>query len=81
MKCSAVILVVRGNDANDLNPCIFLQVTTIQKGGYFGELALVTHKPRAATVKAEGDVKVACKDIFRPLIRNLFVAFKSRILS
>jgi CRP-like cAMP-binding protein len=37
------------------------QVTTIQKGGYFGELALVTHKPRAATVKAEGDVKVACK--------------------
>ena len=40
-------------------------MTTIQKGGYFGELALVTHKPRAATVKAEGDVKVACKDLFK----------------
>lgn len=38
-------------------------VTTVQKGGYFGELALVTHKPRAATVKAEGDVRVAFLDV------------------
>jgi len=36
-------------------------VTNIQKGGYFGELALVTHKPRAATVKAEGEVRAACE--------------------
>lgn len=42
---------------------VLFQVTTVQKGGYFGELALVTHKPRAATVKAEGDVRVACKHI------------------
>jgi len=33
----------------------------VQKGGYFGELALVTHKPRAASVYAVGKVKLACK--------------------
>lgn len=40
------------------------KVTTIEKGGYFGELALVTHKPRAATVVADKEVRVACKFIF-----------------
>ena len=39
----------------------FFQITTIQKGGYFGELALVTHKPRAATARAVGNVRVACE--------------------
>ncbi len=38
-------------------------LTSIRQGGYFGELALVTHKPRAATAKANGPVKVACKCI------------------
>lgn len=33
----------------------------INKGGYFGELALVTHKPRAASAYAVGDVKLACE--------------------
>lgn len=33
----------------------------MQKGGYFGELALVTHKPRAASVYAVGKVKLACE--------------------
>ncbi len=37
------------------------QVTTIEKGGYFGELALVQHKPRAATVVADEEVRCACK--------------------
>lgn len=37
------------------------QVTSVVKGGYFGELALVTHKPRAATAKANGNVRVACE--------------------
>jgi len=36
-------------------------VTVIKKGGYFGELALVTHKPRAATARASGRARVACK--------------------
>jgi len=38
-------------------------VTTIKNGGYFGELALVTHKPRAATVTANGDIRVAFLDV------------------
>lgn len=39
-----------------------LEVTTLTKGQYFGELALVTHKPRAASAYAVSDiVKVACK--------------------
>ena len=52
---------------------LHLQVTTVQKGGYFGELALVTHKPRAATVKAEGDVRVACKLLLHILITFLHI--------
>lgn len=37
------------------------ELNRLTKGSYFGELALITHKPRAASVIAEGDVKVACK--------------------
>jgi cAMP-dependent protein kinase regulator len=37
------------------------QLTRTSKGGYFGELALLTSKPRAATVIAVGNVKVACE--------------------
>lgn len=37
------------------------KVSDIEKGGYFGELALVTHKPRAASVIAQSDVRLACK--------------------
>ena len=39
-----------------------LQVNEIQQGGYFGELGLINHAPRQATVSAREDVKVACKD-------------------
>jgi len=38
-------------------------VTEIEKGGYFGELALVTHKPRAATICAKDSVSVAFLDV------------------
>jgi len=38
-------------------------VTSLRQGGFFGELALITHKPRAATVKANGNVKVAFLDV------------------
>lgn len=39
------------------------QVTIVEKGGYFGELALVTHQPRAASAYAIGLVKCAVLDV------------------
>lgn len=41
-----------------------IEISRLGKGQYFGELALVTHRPRAASVYADGDVKVACKWVF-----------------
>lgn len=38
-----------------------LEVAQLGKGEYFGELALVTHRPRAASAYAVDNVKVACK--------------------
>ena len=35
------------------------QVNVLNSGQYFGELALITHKPRAANVYADTDVKAA----------------------
>ncbi|XP_060536013.1 cAMP-dependent protein kinase type II regulatory subunit [Cylas formicarius] len=40
-----------------------IEINRIGKGGYFGELALVTHRPRAASVFASGDVKLAFLDV------------------
>lgn len=40
-----------------------MEVSRISKGGYFGELALLTKKPRAATVYASGTVRVAFLDV------------------
>lgn len=34
-----------------------VEIARCQKGQYFGELALVTNKPRAASAYAVGDVK------------------------
>jgi cAMP-dependent protein kinase regulator len=39
------------------------ELTRISKGGYFGELALVTHKPRAASAYAVGSARCAVLDI------------------
>jgi len=37
------------------------ELSRLEKGGYFGELALITHKPRAASAYALSDeVKLAC---------------------
>ncbi|XP_068714525.1 cAMP-dependent protein kinase type II regulatory subunit-like isoform X1 [Montipora foliosa] len=40
-----------------------VELTQCTKGGYFGELALVTHKPRAASVYAIGDLVCAVLDV------------------
>lgn len=37
-------------------------VATLTKGSYFGEVALLTSKPRQATVKAKGELKVLAVD-------------------
>jgi hypothetical protein len=37
------------------------EISRLEKGQYFGELALVTHKPRAASAYAQDNVKIACK--------------------
>lgn len=37
------------------------EVSRMTKGSYFGELGLITHKPRAVSVYAVGDVRVACE--------------------
>ncbi|XP_015793240.1 cAMP-dependent protein kinase type II regulatory subunit-like isoform X1 [Tetranychus urticae] len=39
------------------------ELSRLTNGGYFGELALITHKPRAASVRAVDDVKVAFLDV------------------
>lgn len=42
------------------------EISKLEKGQYFGELALVTHKPRAASVYAQSsNVKVACKLVLK----------------
>lgn len=41
-----------------------VEISVLEKGAYFGELALVTHRPRAATAVALTDVRVACKCLF-----------------
>lgn len=40
-----------------------VEINRIGKGGYFGELALVTHRPRAASAFCDGDVKCAFLDV------------------
>lgn len=40
-----------------------VEINRVGKGGYFGELALVTHRPRAASVFCDGDVKLAFLDV------------------
>ncbi|KAL1501155.1 hypothetical protein ABEB36_006538 [Hypothenemus hampei] len=40
-----------------------IAINRVGMGGYFGELALVTHRPRAASAYADGDVKCAFLDV------------------
>ncbi|OQR67295.1 cAMP-dependent protein kinase type II regulatory subunit-like [Tropilaelaps mercedesae] len=57
------------------------EVSRVSKGGYFGELGLITHKPRAASVYAVGDVKVAFLDVeaFERLLGNCVAIMKRNI--
>lgn len=48
------------------------EISKLEKGQYFGELALVTHRPRAASAYAQDNVKVACKFQSSPLRDKIF---------
>ncbi|XP_062522952.1 cAMP-dependent protein kinase type II regulatory subunit-like isoform X2 [Corticium candelabrum] len=48
-------------DTNDASREV--ELTTVSRGGYFGELALVTHKQRAANVYAQDEVTCAVLDV------------------
>lgn len=39
------------------------EISKLEKGQYFGELALVTHRPRAASAYAQDNVKIAFIDV------------------
>lgn len=41
------------------DPTSEVEVAQCKHGGYFGELALITHNKRAASAYAEGDVACA----------------------
>lgn len=76
VETGEVSVKVVGNDGTER------QVTTINEGGYFGELALVTHKARAATVAASGgDVRVAFLDVnaFERLLGPCMDVMKDRV--
>ncbi len=53
------------------------QVATIDKGGYFGEMSLLTGEPRSATVIARGDTSVL--EIGADLFRQLGAASPSTV--
>lgn len=46
-----------------------VEISVLSKGAYFGELALVTHRPRAASAYASENIKVACKSV------NLYIFY------
>jgi len=58
-----------------------VQVTELSEGQYFGELSLVTHKPRAASVYSKGICKVAALDIlaFERLLGSCMEVMKRNI--
>jgi cAMP-dependent protein kinase regulator len=51
----------RGDDKSD--PSKEIHLANISQGNFFGELAFLTNKPRAASIYANGSVKCACLDV------------------
>lgn len=56
-----VVIKRRGDDKTD--PEKEFHLAELGHGRYFGELAFLTNKPRAASVYAKGSVKCACLDV------------------
>lgn len=51
----------RGDDPAD--PSKEYNLSTLSRGSFFGELAFLTNKPRAASVYSSGECKCACLDV------------------
>lgn len=58
-----------------------VEISRLSKGAYFGELALVTHRPRAASAYAVENVKVACKYTVDELQISKFLKTKTKFNS
>ncbi len=69
VEAGAVRFTVTGE--NDIE----VEVNRVSKGGYFGELALVTHRPRAASAYCTGPVRLACKRYYPIVLTNHFEIF------
>lgn len=56
-------------------------VNEIGEGGYFGELGLMTHQPRATSIVAKGEVKVAFLDVsaFERLLGSCMDMMRDRV--
>ncbi|XP_055882906.1 cAMP-dependent protein kinase type II regulatory subunit-like isoform X6 [Biomphalaria glabrata] len=57
------VAMINKADGADPKATVEKEINRIGPGGYFGELALVTNKPRAASVYAIGPVKCAVLDV------------------
>ncbi|CAG5124404.1 unnamed protein product, partial [Candidula unifasciata] len=57
------VAMLNRNSQADPKATVEQEISRIEPGGYFGELALVTRKPRAASVYAVGETKVAVLDV------------------
>jgi len=62
-KGSVQVCMTNKSKKNDPKATEEQEISRIEVGGYFGELALVTNKPRAASVYAVGPVECAVLDV------------------
>lgn len=69
--------IIQGNHSRAHNTLCMLH---FQVGDYFGELALITGDPRAASVQAKGDCKLAVLDrkSFKRLLGSVEALLKKR---
>ncbi|XP_048507614.1 cAMP-dependent protein kinase type II regulatory subunit isoform X3 [Athalia rosae] len=60
-----VKITILGDNGREIEgiPTNVIEINRVPAGGYLGELALVTHKPRAASAYAVGNVKLAFLDV------------------
>lgn len=58
-EAHSMYVIIEGEVEIDILPDL---QETVDKGGFFGEMALITDEPRSATVRAKTDVKLVAVD-------------------